>query len=90
MIHFLDVMRFDRIFDDIGDFFQYGMIIAAFIIFICILCYTINDYHDYKNKKLDEKGNPLVTKKKVQKAIIFDIIFVLLAVTYIVVRILFG
>ena len=78
------------LFDDIGDFFQYGLIITGFIIFICILCYTINDYHDYKNKKLDEKGNLLVSKKKVQKAIIFDIIFVLIAVAYIVVRIVFG
>lgn len=90
MMHFLDVMRFDTVFEDIGDFLQYGMIIAAFIIFICILCYTINDYHNYKNSKLDEKGNPLVTKKKVLKAIIFDIIFVLIAVAYIVVRIVFG
>ena len=87
MLHLLDMMNIN--FDDIGNLFQYVMIVVGVLIFICLMSYTVDDYHHYKDKTLDDFGNPVVTKKKMQKVIIFDIMFVVIVMAYIAVRSIF-
>jgi hypothetical protein len=81
---FLDVLPID--FRAIGNVFHYIFIAFGVIVFVILCCYTIKDFRDYKENKLDVAGEPKVSKKGLKFIIVFDILFVVMVLTYIFIR----
>ena len=81
---FLDVLAID--FKPIGDAFHYGFIAFGTIVFVILYYYTIKDISDYKENKLNEAGEPKITKKGLRFIIGFDIVFVMIVLIYILIR----
>lgn len=81
---FLDVLAID--FTAIGNVFHICFIAFGAIIFSMLCYYTIKDIRDYKENKLNEAGEPKISKKGIKFIIGFDIVFVMIVLIYILIR----